>query len=143
MNQTKHLETPYGTVRIAGVADPYLNLHETGHIERAEAEVLALGLVHAPDVVSEWLLNGFDVVFAGHTHGGQIRLPFVGSIVTNSDLPAGLAYGSNRVGSGWLHVSPGLGTSHYTPIRFLCPPEATLLELVGTLGTRPGNSPSA
>jgi predicted MPP superfamily phosphohydrolase len=131
MNQTHHLDTRLGKIRIAGVADPYMNWHETAHINRAPEEVLALGLMHAPDVVSECILNGFDMAFAGHTHGGQVRIPPIGSIVTNSDLPAGLAYGLNRVGAGWLHVSPGLGTGHYAPIRFCCPPEATLLELVG------------
>jgi predicted MPP superfamily phosphohydrolase len=141
-NLTHQIDAPQGRIRISGVADPYLNWHTTDHIHRAPDEVLALGLVHAPDVVSEWLLNGFDLVFAGHTHGGQIRVPPIGSIVTNSDLPAALAYGLHRIGSGWLHVSPGLGTSHYAPIRFCCPPEATLLELVGNKGYGLGHRPS-
>lgn len=132
INQTHHLDAPVGEVRISGVADPYLNWHETAHIRRGQGEVLAIGLVHAPDVVSEWVLNGFDLVLAGHTHGGQVRIPPFGALVTNCDLPAALAYGLHRIGSGWLHVSPGLGTSHFAPIRFCCPPEATLLELVGS-----------
>ncbi|MEA2517702.1 MAG: uncharacterized protein QOG16_1540, partial [Actinomycetota bacterium] len=91
--------------------------------------VLAIGLAHAPDVVSQWMLQGFDLVFTGHTHAGQVRVPGFGAVVTNSSLPTELAGGLHRVGSGWLHVSPGLGTGRFAPIRFNCRPEATLLEI--------------
>jgi len=128
-NATRVLDTEHGKIRLAGVDDPYLNRHDTEHIERASREALAIGLVHSPDVVSEWALNGFDLVLAGHTHGGQVRLPVLGALVTNSSLPAQLAKGLHRVGPSWLHVSPGLGTGKFTPVRFLCPPEATLLRL--------------
>lgn len=128
-NRTELVATPSGTIRIAGVDDPYIGLHETGHIERGRDEVLAIALVHAPDVVSQWALNGFDLILAGHTHGGQVRLPGVGALVTNCSLPTGLAMGLNRVGNSWLHVSPGLGTGRFTPIRLLCRPEVTLLNL--------------
>lgn len=131
VNRTELL--PYeggGTIRLSGVDDPYLGRHRTDHIERGGDDVLAIGMTHAPDVVSEWILAGFDLVLAGHTHGGQIRSPLAGALVTNSSLPAALAGGLHRVGAGWLHVSTGLGTSRYAPIRFLARPEATLLELV-------------
>lgn len=131
-NRTEVLETSRGSIRLAGVDDPHLHLHETGHIETAATDALAIGLVHAPDVVSEWVLNGFDLVVAGHTHGGQVRIPGMGALVTNSSLPAGLAAGLERVGPTWLHVSPGLGNGHYTPIRFGCRPEATFLRLVAS-----------
>lgn len=128
-NRSEVLDTPSGRVRVAGVDDPYLDRHHTGHIERHRYEVLAIGLVHAPGVVSEWLLEGFDLVVAGHTHGGQVRFPLVGAAVTNSSLPNALAAGPSRIGNAWLHVSPGIGCSKFTPIRFLCRPEVTLLEL--------------
>ena len=86
--------------------------------------------MHAPDVVSDFALAGFDLVLAGHTHGGQVRIPPFGALVTNSSLPPALARGLSRVGNMWLHVSPGLGTSRFSPARFACPPEATLLQLV-------------
>lgn len=127
-NLTEHLSG--GRIRIAGVDDPYINLQRTGHIERAEGETLAIGVTHAPDVVSDWLLNGYDLVLAGHTHGGQIRAPFIGALVTNSTIPPELASGLHRLGGGWLHVTPGLGHSRFSPVRFLCRPEAALLELL-------------
>ncbi|MFN2389925.1 MAG: metallophosphoesterase [Actinomycetota bacterium] len=128
-NHAAVLESEAGAIRVAGVDDPYLRRHRTDHIERRGDEVAAIALTHAPDVVSEWLLRGFDLVCAGHTHGGQVRIPLVGAVVTNSTLPSALASGPHPIGNGWLHVSPGLGTSHFAPIRFLCRPEATLLEL--------------
>ncbi|MGH2808887.1 MAG: metallophosphoesterase [Actinomycetota bacterium] len=128
-NTTEHIEVAQGRIRLAGVDDPHLRRHRTGHIFRTAGDALAVGLVHAPDVVSEWALNGFDVVVAGHTHGGQVRLPGIGAVVTNCSLPAGLAAGLHRVGNTWLHVSPGLGNGLYSPIRFNCPPEATFLRL--------------
>lgn len=128
-NRTQHVAIPAGTIRLAGVDDPYLSRQETGHIERARDEVLAIGLAHAPDIVSEWMLNGFDLVLSGHTHAGQVRVPGVGALVTNSSLPTALAGGLHQIGSAYLHTSPGLGTGKFAPIRFNCRPEVTLLEL--------------
>jgi predicted MPP superfamily phosphohydrolase len=128
-NATEVVDSPRGRIRLSGVDDPYIGRHSTGHIRRAAGEVLALGLMHSPDVVSDYALHGFDLVLAGHTHAGQVRLPRFGALVTNSSLPAGLAGGLHRVGSTWLHVSPGLGSSRYSPVRFLARPEATLLRL--------------
>jgi uncharacterized protein len=132
-NVTEVVDSPGGRIRVTGVDDPYINRHSTDHIGRAAGEVLALGLMHSPDLVSNYALHGYDLVLAGHTHAGQVQLPRVGALVTNSSLPAGLAGGLHRVGSTWLHVSPGLGTSSYSPVRFLARPEATLLRIA------PGN----
>lgn len=131
LTNTAHvIDSPGGRVRVAGVDDPYLNRHSTGHIKRDPGDAAAIGLMHAPDVVSEWILAGFDLVLGGHTHGGQVRMPVAGALVTNCDLPAELASGLHRIGHGWLHVSSGIGAGRFTPIRFACRPEATLLQLV-------------
>ena len=129
-NRDRAVEIEGRRVRVAGVDDPYLQRHDTAHIRRDPGDDLAIGLAHAPDVVSEWALNGFDLAVAGHTHAGQVRIPFAGALVTNCSLPAGLASGPNLVGGTWLHVTPGLGTGRYSPIRFLARPEATLLRLI-------------
>ena len=128
-NATASVDTPGGRILIAGVDDPYIRRHKTDHIRREQDDALAVGLVHAPDVVSEYALAGFDLVVAGHTHGGQIRLPGLGAVVTNCTLPAALAGGLTPVGNTWLHVSPGLASGRFAPIRFNCRPEATLLRL--------------
>ena len=128
-NSSVAVDADFGRLLVAGVDDPYLDRHRTGHIGRDPGVDLALGLVHTPDVVSEWVLAGFDLVVAGHTHAGQVRVPGIGALVTNCALPNALAGGLNRIGDGWLHVSPGLGTGRFAPIRFNCRPEVTLLSL--------------
>ena len=99
---------------------------------------LALGVTHTP---ARRLLHAFDVdghalVLAGHTHGGQLRLPLLGPATTNCDLERSRARGLSRTGRGWLHVSAGLGTSPYVPLRLCCRPEATVLTLVERGGRR-------
>jgi predicted MPP superfamily phosphohydrolase len=93
---------------------------------------LTIGVTHAPylRVVDRMAADGIPLIFAGHTHGGQLCLPGVGALVTNCDLPTSQAKGLHQRDGTWLHVSAGLGTSPYTPVRFFCPPEATLVTLV-------------
>ncbi|WP_230977574.1 metallophosphoesterase [Georgenia yuyongxinii] len=106
------------------------------------ASRLHLGVTHAPyvRVLEAMRDDGCDLVLAGHTHGGQLCLPFAGALVTNCDLdrarasglhgwPGPRPDGPGGAGSLWLHVSAGLGTSPYTPVRFACRPEASLLTL--------------
>jgi uncharacterized protein len=129
LNSTHQIDTPRGRVRLTGVDDPYIRRHKTEHIGREPEDTAAIGVMHAPDVVSEWFRAGYDLVLAGHTHGGQVRVPGIGALVTNCSLPTSLARGLHRIDDGWMHVSPGLGTGRYSPIRFACRPEATLLSL--------------
>lgn len=128
-NRSEVVDVPEGRVRLSGVDDPYLHRDDTRHVGREPGDVLAIGVMHAPEVVSEFALRGYDLVLAGHTHGGQVRVPFTGAVVTNSTLPCALAMGPTRVGSSWLHVSPGLAQGKFVPLRFNCRPEATLLTL--------------
>ena len=105
-------------------------------------------MLHAPyqRVLDAMSRDGARLMIAGHTHGGQLRVPGYGALVTNCDLDRYRASGLSRwwPGAGldprsalrpppaqaaWLHVSAGLGTSPYTPVRFACPPEATLMTL--------------
>ncbi|MDP9225794.1 MAG: metallophosphoesterase, partial [Actinomycetota bacterium] len=130
INETTLVNAPAGRIRLTGIDDPYLKRQDVQLIRRDDDEILAIGLVHTPDVVSEWFLAGFDLVVAGHTHAGQVRLPLAGALITNCSLPTALASGPHRIGNGWLHVSPGLGTGKFSPLRFNCRPEATVLELV-------------
>jgi predicted MPP superfamily phosphohydrolase len=76
--------------------------------------------------------DGFALLLAGHTHGGQVRVPFYGALTTNCDLPHSMARGLHRWpnSDAWLHVSAGLGTHPTAPVRFACRPEATVLTLI-------------
>jgi predicted MPP superfamily phosphohydrolase len=94
--------------------------------------VVGVGVVHTPArrLLRAFARDGYALVLAGHTHGGQLRVPFAGPVVTNCDLPRWRARGLTAEQGSWLHVSAGLGTSPYLPVRTACRPEATLLELV-------------
>jgi predicted MPP superfamily phosphohydrolase len=123
------------TVELAGVSDAHL---KADHYDRVAGPVrkdvdVAIGLSHTPEprLIDAFAGDGFGLVLSGHTHGGQLRIPWFGALVTNCELPRRYARGLTRWRDGaWLHVSAGLGTSPYAPVRFSCPPEATLLTLV-------------
>ncbi|HJP79953.1 MAG TPA: metallophosphoesterase [Pseudonocardiaceae bacterium] len=118
----------------AGVDDPHLRRDRYVEIAgRPASATLRLGVTHSPEprVLDAFAADGYDLVLAGHTHGGQLRLPGYGALVTNCALDRSRARGASRWGAHmWLHVSAGLGTSPYAPVRFACPPEASLLTLV-------------
>jgi predicted MPP superfamily phosphohydrolase len=124
-----------GDVELAGMDDPHIRRDDPGVAVPANGQVpprLRLGVVHSPyrRALDAFERNGYGLLLAGHTHGGQVRLPGVGALVTNCDLPRDRVRGLSRWGSSWLHVSAGLGTSKYAPFRFACRPEASLLEVV-------------
>jgi predicted MPP superfamily phosphohydrolase len=122
-----------------GTDDPHLEQDHyaevAGPIDRDEIDV-AIGVTHAPyrRVIDAMASDGHDLIMSGHTHGGQVCVPFYGALVTNCDLDTRRAKGLSQHSAGghtaWLHVSAGVGTSPYAPIRFACPPEATLLTLM-------------
>ena len=127
-------------VDLRGVDDPHISRDRYGDIAGAfdASADLRLGVTHAPylRVLDGMAADGADLVLAGHTHGGQLRIPGIGALVTNCDIDRARARGlsSHRaLGSrhtAALHVSAGLGTSPFAPYRFACPPEATLLTLI-------------
>lgn len=133
-----HVRTAFeaGGQRIvaAGLDDPHLKRDRYSEIAGAPGKAaLRLGVTHSPEprVLDPFAADGYDLVLAGHTHGGQLRVPGYGALVTNCDLDRGRARGVSRWGAHmWLNVSAGLGTSPYAPVRFACPPEASLLTLV-------------
>lgn len=103
--------------------------------ERGGPDVVTIGVTHAPyrRVLDSFVTNGADVIFAGHTHGGQVRIPGRPALVTNCDIPPtqaqGLSVWTHARRSALLNVSAGIGTSIYAPVRFACPPEAVTVTL--------------
>jgi uncharacterized protein len=145
------------TLSLVGVDDPHLDRDrfpargastlggDGAGAGAAPAADLHVGVTHAPyrRVLDRMHADRCDVVLTGHTHGGQLAVPGFGALVTNCDLDRGRAKGlhgwpgprpdeDGGEGSSWLHVSAGLGTSPYAPVRFACRPEATLITLVGS-----------
>jgi predicted MPP superfamily phosphohydrolase len=137
-----NLTNTRGTLKIEGASVELTGLDDP-HIKRdrydsspAPAADLAIGVTHSPEprVLDPMASDGYQLLMAGHTHGGQLCIPGYGALVTNCDLPPSMAKGLHQWPPGsahpsWLHVSAGLGCSPYTPVRFACPPEATLLTL--------------
>jgi uncharacterized protein len=131
-NEEETLELGAGRrLRIVGLS---ANKPDCALLERPrEPGLVTLVASHVPDL--SWNLDGtsVDLHLAGHTHGGQITIPFWGPPVTKSQLPRGHARGLHRFGDHWLNVTPGIGMEgHYAPrIRFLNPPQVELLLLKG------------
>jgi uncharacterized protein len=122
-----------GDVELAGMDDAHIFREDLGTPVPPDGPArLRLGIAHSPyqRVIDAFEANGYGLVVAGHTHGGQVRIPGVGALVTNCDIPRERARGLSRWRTSWLHVSAGLGSSKYAPFRFACRPEASVLHLV-------------
>ncbi|MGV0624975.1 metallophosphoesterase [Mycolicibacter minnesotensis] len=122
-------------IAAAGVDDPHIarDRYDTIAGPADPTADLRLGLTHSPEprVLDRFADDGYQLVMAGHTHGGQLCVPFYGALVTNCDLDRSRAKGPSQWGANMrLHVSAGIGTSPFAPVRFACRPEASLLTLV-------------
>jgi predicted MPP superfamily phosphohydrolase len=128
-------------IEVAGVHDSHINRDRYDRVAGAcdPAADLRIGVLHSPEpsVLDRFTDDGFQLLLAGHTHGGQLRIPGGPALVTNCGIERARASGLHHHpvdGDAWLHVSAGLGTSPYAPVRFGCRPEATLLTLTPVIG---------
>jgi len=143
------------TIELLGLNDPHIRYDDADRMRTALAALetpadadtgspedpsdtvplLRIGVVHAPyqEALGEFLDEGAELILAGHTHGGQVRVPGIGALTANCDLPAGQARGLSvwfdAQRAAFLNVSAGLGNSIYAPVRFACRPEASLITL--------------
>ena len=136
-NQRGQLKAGRLDIAVAGVHDAHIKRDRYAQVAGpADAAAdLRLGVLHSPEprVLDQFAADGYELLLAGHTHGGQLCLPVYGTIVTNCGIDRERARGLHRYPAGgpaWLHVSAGLGTSPWAPARFACRPEASLLTLV-------------
>lgn len=131
-------------LELHGLGDPHIRYDDANRLGEAIAALprwrkkvqpVRLGVVHAPyqRALGTLLDSGVEAIFAGHTHGGQVRVPGVGALTSNCDLPArqarGMSVWHDAEHAAFLNVSAGLGASIYAPIRFSCRPEASLITL--------------
>lgn len=136
------------TVSLSGIDDPHIHRNRPAETDQSWPKAnLRIGLTHAPylHVLDEFSQLDADIVFAGHTHGGQVCLPGGFALTTNCDLPAKYASGifaypfaredemfaaaGRETPRTWVHVSNGLGTNPMMPLRLFCRPSATLVTL--------------
>jgi uncharacterized protein len=148
-NGARAVEIKGTRIELFGTDDPHIHRDRLDELPGALEElrenvewspesvgrVFSIGVTHAPyrRVLDSLVNQGADLIFAGHTHGGQVRIPGRPALVTNCDLPhaqaQGLSVWHKGSRSAFLQVSAGLGTSIYAPVRFACPPEAVVLTL--------------
>lgn len=147
-NRRGRIKAGHLDIEVAGVHDSHIDRDRYENVAGPAdpAADLRLGVLHSPEpaVMDRFAADGYDLLLAGHTHGGQVCLPGFGTLVTNCGIERSRASGLHRHpasgaaagnpaaadGRPWLHVSAGLGTSPCAPVRFCCRPEATLLTLV-------------
>jgi predicted MPP superfamily phosphohydrolase len=134
-NEVKPISFPGGTLYLVGVSiNGDINI-DRRMLSSLVAEYPADGyfvlLYHQPDLIGTVSDLGIPLFLAGHTHGGQVRLPFYGAIITFSDYGKQYEMGRYQVGPTTLYVSRGLGMEglDMPRIRFLCPPEIVLFSL--------------
>lgn len=140
-NRAARLSLRGTEIDMLGLNDPHIKYDDVASLD-ASIQGLSepsartrIGVVHAPyqHALGQLLDRNSDLILAGHTHGGQVRVPAVGALTSNCDLPVGQARGLSvwydAEHATFLNVSAGLGASIYAPIRFACRPEASLLTL--------------
>jgi predicted MPP superfamily phosphohydrolase len=124
-------------IEARGTDDAHLELDNYNLVAGAPKKNidLAIGVTHAPyeRVIAAMANDDLDLIFAGHTHGGQVRLPWFReskALTTNCDLETWRSRGVTKVNDEpWLNVSAGMGTSPFARIRVACPPEVSLITL--------------
>ena len=119
----------HDNIWIIGVDDPY-TYHD--NLQKASEYVKGPGhkilLAHSPQIINK-IDSKIELILTGHTHGGQIRIPFIGPLWL--PLPREYRkydYGLFEVGGVKMFVTRGIGTSFF-PIRFNCPPEIVIIDL--------------
>ncbi|MFM6981056.1 MAG: metallophosphoesterase [Micrococcales bacterium] len=139
-NATQSLKIKNSVLRFVGVDDRHEHLADLKSVAvnaaKAKSGEVLIGITHAPylDVIDAFLEADVPMLFAGHTHGGQVCIPGFGALVTNCDLPRsaakGLSVWPKNKKQLWLNVCAGLGHSIFAPVRFACRPEVRVLKLV-------------
>lgn len=127
-NEALHLESE--SISILGIDFPGIEEEKLkALVEAVPASNLKLALLHMPVNLDSYVENGIDVVFGGHTHGGQVRVPGFGALITDSELERKNASGLFHRGRTSFHISQGLGSDPKTNFRVFCPPCASVIEI--------------
>jgi hypothetical protein len=136
VNESDEVVIGSDKLNILGVKDPYTSGELKNDIERAEKNLdennknCRVLLAHSPNIINEAVNKNIDLVLAGHTHGGQVYIPFLTKYIVPMKRAAGQGYikGLYKVGNTQMYVNEGIGVS-VLPIRFLVPPEVTVFTL--------------
>lgn len=113
-----------GCIGIVGVDDPYLGYDDLGKAREGLNSSYTILLAHTPDIIDK-AAGSFGLILSGHTHCGQLNMPFLRGLWIPSKYGESYACGLFEVNGTVLYVSRGVG--HEIPMRFLCPPEITVV----------------
>lgn len=124
------------TLNILGVKDPYTSGELKNDLEKAEGKIsddnkfCRILLAHSPNIIKEAADRNIGLVLVGHTHGGQVYIPFLTKHIVPAKRPAGEGFikGLYKVDNTRMYVNRGIGIS-VLPLRFLVPPEMTAITL--------------
>ena len=140
-NQAAQVPLRGTKINIAGVEQTVPrggDLH--GTLSQADANAPTILLAHYPSTAFQLVGRNVQLVLSGHTHGGQIRLPWLGCLWPNDRVPRKMASGLHVVNDVHLHVSAGLGVSLPIRIRINCPPEIAIITMHSKTEPRPSGS---
>lgn len=130
VNRSVRLSRYGDALWLAGTDDPYFGHADLdATLRMVPFSGFTIVLTHAPELFEELARRpSVRLVLAGHTHGGQVRLPMIGALHVPSRYGTRFAWGLYRIGETTYYVNPGIGMSHL-PVRFLCRPELTVMTL--------------
>ncbi len=132
INESVKLEVHGNHVWIGGTDDPITQKVDFNRtLEDMGPQTFNILLTHHLDSILKLNHHGIDFVLAGHTHGGQVRIPFIGPLVCETGLPRRYVDGLNHYKGMLTFVSRGVGTGRLLTPRFACRPEAVFFELSG------------
>ena len=140
INESFEIRRGEASLWVAGVDDPhYYGFDDLKMaLEGVPPNAFKILLAHSPEIFEEAAAADVDLYLCGHVHAGQIRLPLIGSILTNADCPRSYTYGNWQHHGMRGYTGAGVGCS-FLPVRFNCPPEITVIELATTRDDRPDN----
>ncbi len=131
-NETREIDVEGTAILIHGLDDPTTgraSIRKT--LQNYDACKINLLLTHSIDAFYDIGDDEIDLSFSGHSHGGQVRLPVLGPIVTHTTMGRAYASGLLQVKGAVCSISRGIGFGRVLPVRLLCPPEAIVLTVTG------------
>ena len=138
-SQSRTIDTGAGEIHLYGLSlyqsknQAWATRSVNDWLAQSQDKGFRILLGHAPDFALAMKEKPIDLCLAGHTHGGQVRVPWYGPLVIDSEIPKKWSRGFHCIGIPYLNVSAGAGSNRYQglpPIRLNCPTEMTLIELV-------------
>jgi predicted MPP superfamily phosphohydrolase len=131
INESIEIRRAGTSLWVVGVDDPHCYGFDDldGALEGVPDKAFKVLLAHSPEIFEKAAGAGIDLCLCGHIHAGQIRMPLIGSILSNADCPKSYTEGVWQRAGMVGYTCAGVGCS-LLPVRYNCPPEIAMIELV-------------